>query len=89
MTNIFKKLKIVVQKIKFVKTETHFHADFVSGHISLSKLTSAPIVYGPNADPSYEVVIANDNDVFKFGKVYVKLIHTPGRLWKALAFFIR
>ena len=67
------KAKNSSSKIKFI-LQTHFHADFVSGHISLSKLTGAPIVYGPNADPSYEVIIANDNDVFKFGKVYVKLI---------------
>ena len=61
------KAKNSSSKIKFI-LQTHFHADFVSGHITLSKLTGAPIVYGPNADPLYDVVIANDNDVFKFGK---------------------
>ena len=81
------KAKNSSSKIKFI-LQTHFHADFVSGHISLSKLTGAPIVYGPNADPSYEVVIANDNDVFKFGKVYVKLIHTPGHTLESSCFLL-
>ena len=74
-------------KIKFV-LQTHFHADFISGHITLSKLTDAPIVYGPNADPSYDVIIANDNDVFKFGKVYMKLIHTPGHTLESSCFLL-
>ena len=81
------KAKNSSSKIKFI-LQTHFHADFVSGHITLSKLTGAPIVYGPNADPSYEVVIANDNDVFKFGKVYVKLIHTPGHTLESSCFLL-
>ena len=74
-------------KIKFV-LQTHFHADFISGHITLSKLTDAPIVYGPNADPLYDVIIANDNDVFKFGKVYMKLIHTPGHTLESSCFLL-
>ena len=81
------KAKNSSSKIKFI-LQTHFHADFVSGHITLSKLTGAPIVYGPNADPSYDVVIANDNDVFKFGKVYVKLIHTPGHTLESSCFLL-
>ena len=81
------KAKNSSSKIKFI-LQTHFHADFVSGHITLSKLTGAPIVYGPNADPSYDVVIANDNDVFNFGKVYVKLIHTPGHTLESSCFLL-
>ena len=81
------KAKNSSSKIKFI-LQTHFHADFVSGHITLSKLTGAPIVYGPNADPLYDVVIANDNDVFKFGKVYIKLIHTPGHTLESSCFLL-
>ena len=54
-------------KIKYV-FETHFHADFVSGHLSLSKKTSAPIIFGPNANPSFKSVIAADGEKFKIGK---------------------
>ena len=55
-------------KIKYV-FETHFHADFVSGHLTLSKKTGASIVYGPNANPDFEAIIAKDNDEFKIGKI--------------------
>src|SRR6478672_3524003 len=54
--------------IKYV-FETHFHADFVSGHLDLSRQTGAPIVYGPNANPSFDAIIARDGDEFKVGKV--------------------
>src|SRR6218665_401289 len=58
--------------------ETHFHADFVSGHIDLSKKTQAPIVYGPTARPEFEAIVAEDNQVFMLGNVKIKLLHTPG-----------
>ena len=64
-------------KIKYI-FETHFHADFVSGHLTLSKKTDAPIVYGPNAKPNFISIIAKDNQVFKIGKVTLTAIHTPG-----------
>jgi hydroxyacylglutathione hydrolase len=64
-------------KIKYV-FETHFHADFVSGHIDLAKKTGAKIVYGPTANPNYEAVIAKDGEVFTLGKVKIKALHTPG-----------
>ena len=64
-------------KIKYI-FQTHFHADFVSGHITLSKITKAPIIYGPNADPSYECIISKDGDTFKVGDCIIKVIHTPG-----------
>ena len=54
-------------KIKYI-FETHFHADFVSGHLSLSKNTCAPIIFGPNADPSFKSIIAVDGEKFKIGK---------------------
>lgn len=64
-------------KIKYV-FETHFHADFVSGHIDLAKKVGATIVYGPTANPSYDVHIGSDNEEFKIGNVTIKLLHTPG-----------
>ncbi len=64
-------------RIKFV-FETHFHADFVSGHIDLARKVKAPIVYGPNADTSYDVHNAQDGEEFSLGKVVIKVLHTPG-----------
>lgn len=58
--------------------ETHFHADFVSGHIDLSKKTGAPIVYGPQAETHYEVINAKDGQIFNVGKCAIKVLHTPG-----------
>jgi hydroxyacylglutathione hydrolase len=63
--------------IKYV-FETHFHADFVSGHIDLSKKVNAPIIYGPDAETAYEVYNAKDGEEFKLGKVTVRVLHTPG-----------
>lgn len=63
--------------IKYI-FETHFHADFVSGHIDLARLTGASIVYGPTANPDYEVIKATDGQVFTVGKVKIKVLHTPG-----------
>lgn len=64
-------------KIKFV-FETHFHADFVSGHLDLSREVGAPIVYGPEANTNYKVYNAKDGEEFKLGKVKIKVLHTPG-----------
>ena len=64
-------------ELKFI-FETHFHADFVSGHIDLSQKTNAPIVYGPTANPEFEAVIAEDSQIFEIGDIKIKLIHTPG-----------
>jgi hydroxyacylglutathione hydrolase len=64
-------------KIKYV-FETHFHADFVSGHIDLSRKVGAPIVYGPQANASYDVINATDGQVFTLGKIKFKVLHTPG-----------
>ena len=74
-------------KIKFI-FETHFHADFISGHITLSKLTNAPIVYGPNATPSFESIIAHDNQVFSIGDVTIKVIHTPGHTLESTCYLL-
>ena len=64
-------------KIKYV-FETHFHADFVSGHIDLARKTGAKIVYGPNADTDYPVYNAKDSEIFSVGKISIKVLHTPG-----------
>ena len=63
--------------IKYI-FETHFHADFVSGHLDLSRKTGAPIVYGPNANPGFEAIAAKDNQEFTIGDVKIKVLHTPG-----------
>jgi hydroxyacylglutathione hydrolase len=63
--------------IKFV-FETHFHADFVSGHIDLARNAKAQIVYGPNAETAYEIYRAKDGEIFSLGKLKIKVLHTPG-----------
>src|SRR5574344_2071977 len=55
--------------------ETHFHADFVSGHIDLSKQTGAPIVYGPTANTEFESIVAEDEQIFKVGNISIKVLH--------------
>jgi glyoxylase-like metal-dependent hydrolase (beta-lactamase superfamily II)/rhodanese-related sulfurtransferase len=74
-------------KIKYV-FETHFHADFVSGHVDLSKKTGAAIVYGPNANPEFPSIIASDNQEFKLGDVTIKVIHTPGHTMESSCFLL-
>lgn len=69
--------------------ETHFHADFVSGHIDLSKATGAPIVYGPNAQPAFEAIVATDEQSFTIGKVKIKVLHTPGHTMESTTFLLR
>ncbi len=72
-----KKAKERGVKIKYV-FETHFHADFVSGHIDLAKESGAQIVFGPNADTAYSVHHATDGEILKIGKLKIKVLHTPG-----------
>jgi hydroxyacylglutathione hydrolase len=74
-------------KIKFI-LETHFHADFVSGHIDLAKKTGATIVYGPNANPSYPVHNATDGEFIHFGKVTIKVLHTPGHTMESTCYLL-
>ena len=69
--------------------ETHFHADFVSGHIDLSKKTGAPIVYGPNANTSFDAIIAKDGQEFKVGKVTIKVLHTPGHTMESTSYLLK
>ena len=68
--------------------ETHFHADFVSGHLDLSKETGAPIVYGPNAQPAFEAIVATDEQIFTIGKVKIKVLHTPGHTMESSTFLL-
>lgn len=75
-------------KIKYV-FETHFHADFVSGHLDLSKKTGAPIVYGPNANPAFDALIAEDGQEFKVGNVTLKVLHTPGHTMESTCYLLK
>ena len=74
-------------KIKYV-FETHFHADFVSGHLDLAKKTGAKIVFGPNAKPNYDAIIAEDNQVFKVGNYSIKILHTPGHTMESTTYLL-
>ncbi|MFK7787850.1 MAG: rhodanese-like domain-containing protein [Crocinitomicaceae bacterium] len=74
-------------KIKYVFL-THFHADFVSGHLDLSKKTGAEIVYGPNAKPAYEITSAEDGQVFELGGYKIKVIHTPGHTMESTTYLV-
>jgi hydroxyacylglutathione hydrolase len=68
--------------------ETHFHADFVSGHLDLSKETGASIVYGPNAVTEFDFVLAKDNQEFKVGKITIKALHTPGHTMESTTYLL-
>ena len=68
--------------------ETHFHADFVSGHLDLSKQTGAPIVYGPNAKASFDIIEAKDEQIFEIGSVKIKVLHTPGHTLESTTFLL-
>ena len=74
-------------KIKYV-FETHFHADFVSGHVTLSEKTGAPIVYGPMADPSFDCIVAEDNQEFKIGELTIRVLHTPGHTMESTTYLL-
>jgi glyoxylase-like metal-dependent hydrolase (beta-lactamase superfamily II)/rhodanese-related sulfurtransferase len=74
-------------KIKYI-FETHFHADFVSGHIDLSKKTGAEIIYGPMADTKYKVRNAIDGEIFQLGKLKIKVLHTPGHTPESSCFLL-
>ena len=74
-------------KIKYV-FETHFHADFVSGHLDLAKKEGAKIVFGPSAKPAYEAITAEDGQIFKVGNYSVKVIHTPGHTMESTTYLL-
>jgi hydroxyacylglutathione hydrolase len=74
-------------KIKYV-FETHFHADFVSGHIDLAEKTGAEIVYGPEANTGFKAHIATDAEVFQLGDVTIKVLHTPGHTMESSCYLL-
>jgi glyoxylase-like metal-dependent hydrolase (beta-lactamase superfamily II)/rhodanese-related sulfurtransferase len=75
-------------KIKYI-FETHFHADFVSGHLDLAKKTGATIVYGPGANPNFKAHNAVDGEVFKIGKVTLTVLHTPGHTLESSTYLLK
>ena len=75
-------------QIKYI-FETHFHADFVSGHLDLAKKTGAQIIYGPKADTAYEKYTAIDEEEFKIGKVTIKALHTPGHTPESTTYLLK
>ena len=74
-------------KIKYV-FETHFHADFVSGHIDLARETGATIVYGPTAETAYDTYTARDGEEFSVGAVKIRVLHTPGHTPESTCFLL-
>ncbi|MFZ1634620.1 MAG: rhodanese-like domain-containing protein [Chitinophagales bacterium] len=74
-------------KIKYV-FETHFHADFVSGHIDLAKKTGAQIIYGPEANTNYSVINAKDGEEFSIGKIKIRALHTPGHTLESTCYLL-
>lgn len=74
-------------KIKYI-FETHFHADFVSGHVDLAKKTGATIVYGPGAETTYDIHSAKDNEEFQLGNIRIKVLHTPGHTLESSTYLL-
>lgn len=74
--------------IKYI-FETHFHADFVSGHLDLSKATGAPIIYGPDTKAHFDVTIAKDHQQFKLGNVTIEVLHTPGHTLESTCYLLK
>ena len=75
-------------KLKYI-FETHFHADFVSGHLDLAAKTGATIVYGPNAETSYDIYQAKDREILKLGKITFEILHTPGHTMESSTYLLR
>jgi len=74
--------------IKYV-LETHFHADFVSGHIDLAEKTGATIVFGPGATPAYKAYVAEDGEMLKLGNIHIEVLHTPGHTIESACYLVR
>ncbi len=83
-------LKLIKERKSTLKYvfETHFHADFVSGHIELSRLTNAKIVFGPNANPTYDCIIARDKQEFSLGSLVFRVLHTPGHTMESTCYLL-
>lgn len=87
ITPYVERLKRDGVRLKYI-LETHFHADFVSGHLDLSRATGAPIVYGPTAKAGFDAIVAEDGQIFEFGKAKIKVIHTPGHTMESSCFLL-
>ncbi len=74
--------------IKYI-FETHFHADFVSGHLDLSKVSGAPIIYGPDTETKFPVQVAKDGDTFKIGNITMEVLHTPGHTLESTCYLLK
>src|SRR5574343_1014124 len=74
-------------RIKYI-LETHFHADFVSGHIDLSRKTGAKIVFGPTAAPAYEAYVATEGEILPLGNISIKVLHTPGHTMESTTYLL-
>ena len=74
-------------KLKYI-FETHFHADFVSGHLDLSNQTGAKIVFGPTAKPEFVIISAEDNQIFEVGNIKIKVLHTPGHTMESTCYLL-
>jgi glyoxylase-like metal-dependent hydrolase (beta-lactamase superfamily II)/rhodanese-related sulfurtransferase len=74
--------------IKYI-FETHFHADFVSGHLDLQKATGAPIVYGPNTETGFPIHLSRDGEKFKLGDITIEVLHTPGHTIESTCYLVR
>jgi glyoxylase-like metal-dependent hydrolase (beta-lactamase superfamily II)/rhodanese-related sulfurtransferase len=74
-------------RIKYI-FETHFHADFVSGHLTLAEKTGAPIVFGPTANTDFECLVGEDNQKFKIGNITIRLLHTPGHTMESSCYLL-
>jgi glyoxylase-like metal-dependent hydrolase (beta-lactamase superfamily II) len=83
-----KRAKLDNARIKYI-FETHFHADFVSGHVTLAKETGADIIFGPNAKTSFNAIIAEDNEVFKLGNITITVLHTPGHTMESSVYLLK
>jgi glyoxylase-like metal-dependent hydrolase (beta-lactamase superfamily II) len=75
-------------KLKYI-FETHFHADFVSGHLDLSHKTGATIVYGPTANPEFDCLVAEDQQVFQVGDITLEVLHTPGHTMESTCYLLK
>ncbi|MEI2739013.1 MAG: rhodanese-like domain-containing protein [Chitinophagaceae bacterium] len=75
-------------RIKYI-FETHFHADFVSGHLDLGKVTGAPIVYGPNTNTTFPVHVAKDGETFRIGDLTIEVLHTPGHTLESACYLLK
>ncbi len=75
-------------KIKYI-FETHFHADFVSGHLTLAEQTGASIIFGPHANPSFDAIVAKDEEVYTLGNVTITALHTPGHTMESTTYLLK